>query len=244
MNTKELISRITVEFTKGLQRILGEKLCGAYVYGAAAFDDAIPTGDIDFHVILTENLTASEKRLLKEFHEELAVRYPPLGGGLDGYYILLEDAQKKTPPQSQMWHLATDQAWALHREHIRAGRYIRLSGGDPREIYPPATWAELEEALLSELRYVEEHLDQYPAYCILNLCRLIYSFRTREVVISKAQSAEWSFAALPDWRWLVELAVKSYQGKATPHDKETMLSEVGNFFAFTKTQIDPLRTSG
>jgi hypothetical protein len=241
MNTAQQISKINKEFTNGLQRILGDKLHGAYVYGAAAFDDAFPTGDIDFHVILNENLTGIDKRHLEEFHEELAKKFPPLGAELDGYYILLEDAQKKTPPQSQMWKLATDNAWALHREHIRAGRYINLHGGDPRKIYPPTTWSEIEAALLDELRYIKEHLDQYPDYCILNLCRLIYSFTTRDVVISKARASEWAFDELPEWKQIIELARKSYEGKVTSADKEKLFAEAGKFFEYATTQIDKLQ---
>lgn len=240
MNTAKQIDTIIREFSKGLQTVLGNKLYGAYVYGGAAFNDSIPTGDIDFHVILIEHLTDTEKQELDELHRELAKKFPPLGGELDGYYILFEDARKTTPPQSQMWHCATDNAWALHREHIRAGRYIILYGGDPREIYPPSTWPEIEDALFNELRYVKEHLDQYPDYCILNLCRLIYSFKTRDVVISKAKASEWSFEAFPGWRWLVELARKSYERKATYYDRQRMLNEVGKFFEYATTQINHL----
>lgn len=241
MSAEGQIDQINREFAIGLQNVLGDKLYGAYIYGAAAFNDSLPTGDIDFHVILVENLTEIEKHELEDLHRKLALEYPPLGGELDGYYILLEDARKRVPPQSQLWQCATDNAWALHREHIRSGRYIKLYGGDPLEIYSPSTWPELEDALIDELRYVEEHLDQYPDYCILNLCRLMVSFKTRDVVISKARASEWSFDAIPEWRWLVQLALKSYQGKATSHDRELMLSGVEKFFEYATAQIDQLR---
>jgi hypothetical protein len=150
----------------------------------------------------------------------------------------MEEAKKKTPPQSEMWQRATDQAWALHRAHIRAGRYIHLHGGDPREIYLPSAWPEIEAALLEEIHFIEKNLDIYPDYCILNLCRLLYSFQTRNVVISKAKASEWSFEAIPEWKGLVELARKSYEGKATPQDRETMLREVKNFYRYATSQID------
>ncbi len=46
------VNIITQAFVNGLIHILREKLHGVYIYGAAAFHDAVPTGDIDFHVIL------------------------------------------------------------------------------------------------------------------------------------------------------------------------------------------------
>ncbi|MBD3370310.1 hypothetical protein GF402_08115 [Candidatus Fermentibacteria bacterium] len=138
----EQIGRICTEFACGLRRILPGKLYAAYVYGAAAFPDDMPTGDIDFHVIVTGPLDEDERSRLYEMHDSLARDYPPLGVDMDGYYLLLSDAGRSRPPQSQMWQRATDHSWALHREHMLAGRVIVLHGPDPSEVYPPATWPE------------------------------------------------------------------------------------------------------
>jgi len=225
-------------FVKGLRTILGDKLYGAYVFGAAVFPNAASARDIDFHVVSKEPLTISERSALEGLHESLARQFPPLGGELDGYYILLEDARKKSLPRSQIWQRATDDSWALHREHIRSGRCIVLHGPDPTGIYPPATWPELEKALRGELDYVEKHLHDYPDYCILNLCRLIYSFETGEVVISKAAASDWACDALPEWRRPIEAARKSYAGRSTPQEREFMLAEVTRLFRFARVRIE------
>lgn len=188
-------------------------------------------------MILSAELTESEREALEELHRELARRFPPLGAEMEGYYILLEDARRETPPRSEMWQRATDTAWALHREHIHAGRYITLHGPNPREIYPPASWSEVEAALYGELDYVEKHLRDYPDYCILNLCSLIYSFETKDVVISKAAAAEWAHKQLPQWQPHIELARKSYAGKAAAQDRQFMLDEVERFFRFACSRI-------
>lgn len=113
------ITNISRAFAEGLQRIPGEKLYGAYVDGAAAFPDSVPTGDIDFHVILESELTDEERSELERFHQSLAEQFPPLGGEMDGYYLLLADARRTAPPRSEMWQRATDDSWALHRAHMR-----------------------------------------------------------------------------------------------------------------------------
>ena len=238
MTIAQEVSIIGQAFADGLKRILPEKLHGAYVYGAAAFPEAFPTGDIDFHVILKSELTDDERSELERLHESLSERFPPLGGEMDGYYILLRDALGESPPSSQMWSRATDDSWALHCEHIRAGRYVILHGPDPRGIYPPATWPLIETALRGELDFVEKHLREHPDYCILNLCRLIYSFETGDVVVSKAQASDWACDALPEWRRHIELARKSYARLATPEDRQFMLAEVPTFLEFARKRIE------
>jgi hypothetical protein len=241
MTLKEQVSAIGEAFVQSLRRILRDKLYGLYIFGAAAFPDDVPTGDIDFHVILTDPLTDDERSRLYELHDSLARDFPPLGVDMDGYYILLADARAAQPPQSQMWQRATDKSWALHRQHIRAGRVIVLHGPDPKEIYPSATWPEIEQALKWELQYVEDNLDQYPDYCILQLCRLIYSHETKDVVVSKAQASDWARHAFPEWRRHIELARKSYARKVTQEDREFMLTQIRAFLKFARTQIERAR---
>ncbi len=241
MTIQAQVRDISTAFVAGLRRILGDKLYGLYFYGAAAFPDDLPTGDIDFHLILTGPLTDDERACLYELHDSLARDFPPLGVGMDGYYILLADARRTEPPQSQMWQRATDTSWALHREHIRAGRVLVLYGPDPKQIYLPATWPELERALESELQYVVDHQQQYPDYCILQLCRLIYSHETGEVVVSKAQASDWAREALPAWRRPIDLARKSYARQTTDEDRQLMLAQVGGFLEFARARIERAR---
>ncbi len=238
----EEIRDICDAFVHGLRQVLVKKLYAAYIFGAAAFPDALPTGDIDFHVILNDELTVAERSALEELHRTLADRFPPLGGELDGYYILLADARRDSPPQSQMWRRATDDSWALHCEHIRAGRHIVLHGPDPRELYPSANWVQTEAALRNEFDFVREHLQDYPDYCILNLCRLIYSYETKDVVISKAKAADWAHEALPSWKRHIDLARKSYTRQITSEERGFILAEAASFFEFARSRIEKARS--
>ncbi|UCC79106.1 MAG: DUF4111 domain-containing protein [Candidatus Zixiibacteriota bacterium] len=238
MNTSQQIETACGAFLDGLKEILGEKLYGVYIYGAAAFPGTFPLIDIDFHVILKSDLTEDERSRLERLHEELDRDYPPPGEIFDGYYILLEAARKKSYPGSQMWENAVDDSWALHRAHILAGRHITLYGPDPKEIYPPPTWPEIEDPLYGELDYIEKNLQKYPAYCVLNLCRLIYSFETGDVVISKEQASDWALKNLQGWEKYIETAVKLYCRQATTEDEKSVLSEIGKFLEYAKERID------
>ncbi len=224
-------------FANNLKLILGDNLYSATFYGAAVFPDTLPTGDVDFHVILRRALSGEERTALEEMHKQLARDYPSLGGEMDGYYILLADAQKNEPPYSQLWRRARDSAWALHCAHIRAGRCVVLYGRPPKEIYPEPSWSQLEWALYDELGYVERHLEIYPDYCILNTCRLIYSFKTRQVVVSKAWAAGWAWDRYPQWRPHIDAARRSYASQATPADRHLMATGSRAMYDFAVGQI-------
>jgi hypothetical protein len=224
MDIRRQVDGITRVFAEGLTRILGGKLYSAYIHGAAALPDAVPTGDVDFHVVLESSLSENEKSRLYELHDRIAGEFPPLGVDMDGYYILLEDARRAVPPRSEMWDLATDRSWALHRAHLLAGRVIVLYGPVPGEIMKPPEWDELKTALDWELSYVRDHLLEYPHYSILQLCRLVYSYETKNVVISKAEAAAWGENALVDWGVNIGLARKAYAGRAGPEEYRLMRS--------------------
>ena len=234
------VEKITSALLDGLETILDQKLYGLYIYGAVVFPETKFTGDIDFHAVLTSPLTDAEKIEIDTLHKRLAAYFGPLGEELDGYYLLLEDATRRAPPRSQMWSGAVDHSWALHREHMRTGRCFVLHGPDPREIYPSAEWSELEEALQGELDYVRRHLEIYPAYCTLNLCRLMYSFSSHDVVVSKTASAKWAEVAYPEWEPIINSAERIYEGRDTDSDKQLLASRISDFYKFADRRIRDL----
>lgn len=243
MSTRELPSAVTdicQTFVGRLKEILNTKLYGVYLYGALVFPDSGPVQDIDCHVILAKPLIDEERESIFRLHKKLAHRYPPLGGELDAYFILFEDAQATSPPRHQLRAEIVDTAWALHCAHIRAGYYVSLYGPAPTEIFPAASWQEIAAALDHELRFIEKNL-QYPAYCVLNLCRIVYSFQKRDVVVSKRFSGDWAREQFPNWQHLIEAATRSYDENQLPEDKALLKAEVGHFLDFASRRIHEAR---
>jgi len=218
-----------------MAQILGDKLFGLYVYGAIAFPEGGATGDIDFHARLASPPDASEREALSMLHACLARAYPPMGAELDGWYILLDDALHSARPEHQLSPDMYDHSWALHRAHLRAGRCFVLHGPAPGQFLPAPSWPEIEGALEWELEYVTAHLADAPAYCVLNLCRLVYSFRTHDVVVSKRACAAWAMERLSDWRSLIEAALRSYDTGAVA--EELWPSRVTAFYGFACEQM-------
>ena len=228
------------EFRNELITILGDKLFGIYLYGAVAFPEAAATSDIDFHVVVTHEPSDTEKSALLRLHDRLAKKYPSPREDFDGYYITLADLGNQVPPKHLLYDAIRDESWALHRAHIRAGKVIILFGPDPCDLYQPVSWGELREALLHELQYVEDHLHEYPHYCILNLCRIVYSFRNRDVVISKMASGDWAKREFPEWARPIDISKKKYRNVITGDEERILSSSVDSIYEKAVSIVSPL----
>jgi hypothetical protein len=218
---------LAAAWIEGVRGALGDVVASAYLYGSLLFDN--PPGwrvDVDFHVLLDRPLDEEERAALRALH----LRLDP--DGLDGYYLLLDDARRTEPPRSQLQVVPTtarelfegpvDDAWALHRAHVLAGRVLVLDGVDPRGVLPEPSWEELADALDDEADWVLTH-PEHPAFGVLNACRITWSRRTRDVVRSKYDAAAWAAEALPDLRLAVEAAVRDYTGSPELGDEAILL---------------------
>lgn len=241
MKIQKEIKELCDAFLKNLVAILGNNLHGVYLYGAVAFPDTTSVRDIDFHVIIKHPLNDSEKTQLKNLHIALAMEYPPLGAELDGYYILLQDVRNSVPPGDQLRDNIKDNSYALHCEHLRSEHRIILYGPEPERIYPKPSWMDVSNALEEEFDYVKKHLDDYPDYCVLNLCRLMYSYETQDVVVSKRASGRWAKVKYSQWEHIIEAAIKSYDNQATKEDLELLKSEIHNFLDFASEHINSMK---
>jgi hypothetical protein len=229
-------------FVDGLEEILGPNLYGVYLYGATVFPDSGPVQDIDCHVILKKPPSEGEKGDIRALHEGLAKRFPHLGGELDAYFITCQEAQGASPPRHHLHPTMRDESWALHCAHVRAGYYVTLYGPEPTDVFPSPSWPDVAAALDHEMRYVEENL-HYTAYCVLNLCRIVYSFQERDVAVSKRFCGNWACERFPRWAALVKAALRVYEGTATPRDEELLHAEVERFLKFATGHIYETRAA-
>jgi hypothetical protein len=234
------VQRVCTALRDRLKAMLGSNLYGVYLYGAVVFPEVNHVHDIDCHVILKKPLTAREKEEIRQLHKELAEEHPVVGDDLDAWYILLGDTQQPSPPRHQVHTDLFDNSWALHHAHMRAGYCVTLYGPEPEQVFPVPTWPELLTGLEAERMFIKKHLIEYPDYCALNLCRLIYSYRMKDVVISKQAAAEWALDNFNTWRPLVEAALRSYAGEIDEEDKRLLESETGLFYRFACEMIEEI----
>ena len=221
----------------GLRGILGDDLASLFLYGAIAFPRPRRWRiDFDFHGLVHQPLDDAQRAAIRRLYVELA-NMSELGGNLDGYYVLLGDASGREPPLHQLDLGIRDDAWALHRADVLAGRCFVVAGIDPRNIVAEPTWAELEEALLDEFHFIESH-PTAPAYGILNATRILCSFAKRDVVMSKYQAGQWGLESLPaEWHDGLRAALRYYERTAVDGDDHMLAASWGPFVSYVKGSI-------
>lgn len=234
MELPDDIRRLSDAFVADLEQSLGPRFVGMFQYGAVCFPPS-PVSDFDAHVIVAEPFTDADRDAVNALRERMLAY--PFGDDMDVWYVTLESIASSDPPQTELRPGFRDDSWALHRAHIHAGRYVLSAGPDPRGIVPEPTWPELDEALQGELEYVEEHLTDAPAFGVLNLCRILYSYESRDVVVGKLQAALWALAALDvDLHEPIRTAIEAYR------DRTYMAgADIGSFYDPLAARIQAAR---
>ncbi len=224
---------------------LSKNIVGAYLHGSIAFPEYNPeAGDIDFYVVVHRSPNRSEIRSLDRLHRSLAAKFQ-FGRKLDGFYISNAAVRRRENPKDLVYGAhgrihrgGSDDAWALHREHFAHSAYIRLYGPKASRIFPRAKWPEIRSALYRQLVYARRIIDSDPWWSVLNLCRLVYSFKIGRIAVSKLGAANWALKSLPSrWRPLIRSAVKTYKGTVDRRDRTIPGRDAGKFLGFASVRV-------
>jgi predicted nucleotidyltransferase len=230
--------------TAALDRILGAKLIGVYLYGSLtqrAFDTA--HSDVDILVVVERDLSDAQFRRLQAWLAEAALADPWMHRLQ--MQILVRGRLLREDPRGALYQFGTltrsgsDGNPIVWLNVLASG--IALTGPRAETFLPPITTAMLFTALVRELEYLRVEVsspespwrDQrfYRRYAILTLCRILYTHRTGRIG-SKPQAARWALRFLPPrWHSLVRSAAAGLRAERRP------LPRIARFIEFVGTQL-------
>jgi predicted nucleotidyltransferase len=218
----------------GVKEILGNNLIGVYLIGSLATGDFDLDSDIDFLVIINDELSDETVQELQNMHREIYTHdcYP--AHHLEGSYMslkILNDAESVN--KTTLWYLdngSTTFERSIHdnRWHVRwmlRENGVALFGPDPKTLVPPVPIDKMRIEIGDIMHVLEkgfmEELDQPlsfyntrfgQSFSVLTICRMLHSIETGTIQ-SKLAGANWAKQALdPQWRNLIDQAWEERKG--------------------------------
>jgi predicted nucleotidyltransferase len=216
------LNAVLAELVSGAREILGENFCGAYLQGSFAVGDADEHSDVDFLVVVHDELTDAQQAALEALHERLYAIDTPWAQHLEGSYVPKIQLRRMSPERPPWFYFdngATEPIWDNHDNSAVVRWSLRehgvvLAGADPKTLVDPISAAEIRADALVAVAEWEEWLPTLDSWSarlqplvVLSYCRILNTLESC-VVMSKRQAGEWALGALDKrWRELIQLAL-------------------------------------
>lgn len=234
------VNAVVNELLSAVQAVLGPRLVAMYLYGSLAGGDFDPQrSDIDFLVVIRDELSDEMVMDLRTMHARLRSSELPWASRLEGGYISRQAMRRYDPSQARHPWLGSDGHFAVERFgsdwviqcYVIREHAIVLAGPEPRSLMDPILPDDLRRAQLATLRewWAPQLQDvsrlrgpEYQAYAVLTMCRALYTLQ-HGTVVPKPAAARWALQALePRWAGLIERALAWRHGTPLGELQETL----------------------
>jgi predicted nucleotidyltransferase len=231
----------------GVQKILGQKLMGFYLFGSLATGD-FERGSSDIDLVAVTSTEIDEKELEelrkmhhdfvhknKEWDERIEVAYPSVAA-LKTFKIHHSKIAIVSP--GEPFHVKeVGKDWLMNWYTVRE-KGIVLFGPSAATFIEPISKVEFIHAVQEYAKLCNERIQHMTmsqpgqAYTILTMCRVLYTSQKGEQV-SKKQAALWVEKEFPQWASLIQNAFvwrKAWHNEQVDH--EMTLLETRRFVHF------------
>lgn len=223
-----------------VKEILGDQFVGMYLYGSLANGDFDEHSDIDVLIVTNGELSESTFSALQELHKRINKMDSPWATQIETSYIprtalrRFDPANKLHPHmdrgENEVLHMMSHETDWIVQRHLSRERGIVIEGPDLKSLIDPVSPDDLRQAVVSVLPLWTQpiladpsliHKRGYQSYCVLTLCRMLYTLKHGEI-LSKAAAAKWALENLEqNWKPLIERALVGRQNpdlQAEPED--------------------------
>lgn len=213
-----------------IQSILGDNMIGIYLQGSFAVGDFDVHSDVDFIVVLEEELTGSDVDALQQMQEHIYGMDIPWAQHLEGSYFPQDVLRDYTRAGSNVWYFDHGSIVPEQSNHCNTivVRWtvrefgVTLAGPPPDTLIDPIPVEALRRDILAtltgwgrEILDAPEHYSNrfYQAFITLNYCRMLHDLHMG-APSSKRTSAEWAKKTLnPSWIGLID---RAWTGRPDP----------------------------
>ncbi len=217
-----------------VQNQLSDNLVGIYLVGSLAVGGFDLDSDIDFVVVINEELTDETASAIEAMHARIYEQTCYPAKHLEGSYISRDVLNRSEAVGVQkLWYIdngstVLERSTHCNKWHVRwmlRERGVRLLGPEPHSLLDPVpeelirdevagmmrlVAAQFADAINGELTFWVSRFGQ--SYAVLTLCRMLHTLETG-TVHSKLAGMKWGLKNLdPVWSDLIEEAWKEREG--------------------------------
>jgi hypothetical protein len=231
-----------------VRNVVGDNFIGAYLQGSFAVGDFDIYSDVDFLIVISEDISEDKLPPLQALHADIFKQDCAWAQHLEGSYIPKAAFAHLPPPRRKFLYLdhgstvlvrsAHDDSLVVHWSLREKG--ITLIGPEPRGLVAPVPANALRQEVLDTMRTWREQLLNnpnemdnrfYQPFAVLSYCRMLHTLESGTVE-SKRAGATWAKQALDrSWRPLIQRPCDARPGdpslkvrqKADPSDLRSTL---------------------
>lgn len=209
LDIKKFLDLLLIE----IQKVLGSKLKGLYLYGSLVWGDFdYGVSDIDLAAVTSNDLADADFSALKAMHDEFARTHPKWDNGIEVQYVSMSALKTFRTQYSKMAVISPGEPfhvidagidWLTNWYFVQDYGLI-LFGPPPAQFILQVTKEEFIQAVYDHALFWKEHVKQtrnsrpYQSYAVLTLCRVLYTVTLGEQV-SKRRAGEWAEGQLLEW---------------------------------------------
>jgi hypothetical protein len=214
---------VLCELVTRVRNVLGDNFIGAYLQGSFAVGDFDIYSDVDFLIILKEDISGDQLPPLQALHADIFKLDCGWAQHLEGSYIPKAALERLPPPRRKLLYLdhgsielvrsAHDDSLVVYWSLREKG--VTLIGPEPRNLVAPVPVDALRQEVLDTMHTWREQLlaspnelDNrfYQPFAVLSYCRMLHTLESGTVE-SKRAGAMWAKDALDNrWHHLIQRA--------------------------------------
>ena len=248
MIIREIYKTLLEKFVSCSKEIFGYNLTGIYLHGSAVMGCFNPEkSDLDLIVVVKDEIPEDEKRRFMDMVVELNKQAPAKGLELsvvkesvcnpfvyptpfELHFSVAHLNWYQSNPQDYIEKMkGTDRDLAAHFTII-CHRGQVLYGKEIFEVFAPVSKKDYLDSIWGDIENAPEEIAENPMYLTLNLCRVL-AYKKEGLIVSKQEGGEWGLKNVdrPEFRALIEAALKEYQSKESMAFDETVAIEFAAF---------------
>jgi hypothetical protein len=217
------LNEVLEELVSRIRKILGDKFIGALLQGGFALGGFDEHSDVDFIVVIEDELSSREVDRLQVMHDQVYDLGPEWAKHLEGSYFPREVLRQITSVGTDLWYLDHGARSLVRSNHcntivvrwIVRENGISIAGPPPKTLIEPIPTEKLRteifETMAKEGRHILNQPNNYSnrfyqGFIVLNFCRMLHDL-IRGYPGSKREGAAWAKASLdPEWSDLIDNA--------------------------------------